>query len=256
MIQELFSLTGKVALVTGASSGLGRHFAKVLAEAGAHVVASARRINHLNELVTEINTMNGSAIASQLDVTNQESINSLFEKTVESIGLIDIVVNCAGIAETGKFLEVEDSDWDKVFEVNVNGLRWVSREATRRLIEARHPGVIVNIASVAGIGAAPGWAAYATSKAAVIHLTKTMATELWRHDIRANVLCPGYFPTEMNKAFLSSEQGQKYVERFPPRRTGELHELTGPLLLLASDASSYMTGVVLSVDGGHTIRLA
>ncbi len=256
MIQELFSLTGKVALVTGASSGLGRHFAKVLAEAGAHVVASARRINHLNELVTEINTMNGSAIASQLDVTNQESINSLFEKTVESIGLIDIVVNCAGIAETGKFLEVEDSDWDKVFEVNVNGLRWVSREATRRLIEARHPGVIVNIASVAGIGAAPGWAAYATSKAAVIHLTKTMATELWRHDIRVNVLCPGYFPTEMNKAFLSSEQGQKYVERFPPRRTGELHELTGPLLLLASDASSYMTGVVLSVDGGHTIRLA
>ena len=256
MIQELFSLTGKVALVTGASSGLGRHFAKVLAEAGAQVVVSARRIDLLNELVTEINSMNGSAIASQLDVTNQESIHTLFEKTVESTGLIDIVVNCAGIAETGKFLEVEDSDWDKVFEVNVNGLRRVSQEATRRLIEAEHPGVIVNIASVAGIGAAPGWTAYATSKAAVIHLTKTMATELWRHGIRVNVLCPGYFPTEMNKTFLSSEQGQKYVERFPPRRTGELHELTGPLLLLASDASSYMTGVVLSVDGGHTIRLA
>ena len=255
MIQELFSLTGKIALVTGASSGLGRHFAKVLAEAGAQVVVSARRIDLLNELVTEINSMNGSAIASQLDVTNQESIYALFEKTVESTGLIDIVVNCAGIAETGKFLEVEDSDWDKVFEVNVNGLRRVSREATRRLIEAKRPGVIVNISSVAGIGAAPGWTAYATSKAAVIHLTKTMATELWRHGIRVNVLCPGYFPTEMNKTFLSSEQGQKYVERFPPRRTGELHELTGPLLLLASDASSYMTGVALSVDGGHAIRL-
>ena len=255
MIQELFSLTGKVALVTGASSGLGKHFAKVLAEAGAQVVVSARRIDLLNELVTEINSMNGSAIASQLDVTNQESIHALFEKTVKSIGLIDIVVNCAGITETGKFIEVEDSDWDKVFEVNVNGLRRVSREATRRLIEAKHPGVIVNIASVAGIGAAPGWTAYATSKAAVIHLTKTMATELWRHGIRVNVLCPGYFPTEMNKTFLSSEQGQKYVERFPPRRTGELHELTGPLLLLASDASSYMTGVALSVDGGHAIRL-
>ena len=255
MIQELFSLTGKVALVTGASSGLGKHFAKVLAEAGAQVVVSARRIDLLNELVTEINSMNGSAIASQLDVTNQESIHALFEKTVKSIGLIDIVVNCAGITETGKFIEVEDSDWDKVFEVNVNGLRRVSREATRRLIEAKHPGVIVNIASVAGIGAAPGWTAYATSKAAVIHLTKTMATELWRHGIRVNVLCPGYFPTEMNKIFLSSEQGQKYVERFPPRRTGELHELTGPLLLLASDASSYMTGVALSVDGGHAIRL-
>ena len=255
MIQELFSLTGKVALVTGASSGLGRHFAKVLAEAGAQVVAGARRIDRLNELVTEINSMNGSAIASQLDVTNQESIHALFEKTVKSIGLIDIVVNCAGITETGKFIEVEDSDWDKVFEVNVNGLRRVSREATRRLIEAKHPGVIVNIASVAGIGAAPGWTAYATSKAAVIHLTKTVATELWRHGIRVNALCPGYFPTEMNKTFLSSEQGQKYVERFPPRRTGELHELTGPLLLLASDASSYMTGVALSVDGGHAIRL-
>ena len=255
MIQELFSLTGKVALVTGASSGLGRHFAKVLAEAGAQVVAGARRIDRLNELVTEINSMNGSAIASQLDVTNQESIHALFEKTVKSIGLIDIVVNCAGITETGKFIEVEDSDWDKVFEVNVNGLRRVSREATRRLIEAKHPGVIVNIASVAGIGAAPGWTAYATSKAAVIHLTKTVATELWRHGIRVNALCPGYFPTEMSKTFLSSEQGQKYVERFPPRRTGELHELTGPLLLLASDASSYMTGVALSVDGGHAIRL-
>jgi len=255
MTQELFSLTGKVALVTGASSGLGRHFAKVLAEAGAQVVAGARRIDRLNELVTEINSMNGSAIASQLDVTNQESIHALFEKTVKSIGLIDIVVNCAGITETGKFIEVEDSDWDKVFEVNVNGLRRVSREATRRLIEAKHPGVIVNIASVAGIGAAPGWTAYATSKAAVIHLTKTVATELWRHGIRVNALCPGYFPTEMNKTFLSSEQGQKYVERFPPRRTGELHELTGPLLLLASDASSYMTGVALSVDGGHAIRL-
>jgi NAD(P)-dependent dehydrogenase (short-subunit alcohol dehydrogenase family) len=255
MIQELFSLTGKVALVTGASSGLGRHFAKVLAEAGAQVVVGARRIDRLNELVTEIHSMNGSAIASQLDVTNQESIHALFEKTVESTGLIDIVVNCAGTAETGKFLEVEDSDWDKVFEVNVNGLRRVSQEATRRLIEAEHPGVIVNIASVAGIGAAPGWTAYATSKAAVIHLTKTMATELWKHGIRVNVLCPGYFPTEMNESFLSSEQGQKYVKRFPPKRTGELHELTGPLLLLSSDASSYMTGVALSVDGGHAIRL-
>lgn len=255
MTHELFSLANRVALVTGASSGLGRHFARVLAEAGAQVVAGARRVDRLEELVAEIETLGGSAIASPLDVTDQESIDALFAQSAETLGLIDVVINCAGTAETGKFLELGDSDWDRVFDVNLNGLRRISQEATRRLIEAGRPGVIVNIASVAGLAAAPGWTVYATSKAAVIHLTKTMATELWRHNIRVNALCPGYFPSEMNDEFLASERGKDYVARFPPRRVGELHELTGPLLLLASDASSYMTGVALPVDGGHAIRL-
>jgi len=255
MTHELFSLANRVALVTGASSGLGRHFARVLAEAGAQVVAGARRVDRLEELVAEIETLGGSAVASPLDVTDQESIDALFAQSAETLGLIDVVINCAGTAETGKFLELGDSDWDRVFDVNLNGLRRISQEATRRMIEAGRPGVIVNIASVAGLAAAPGWTVYATSKAAVIHLTKTMATELWRHNIRVNALCPGYFPSEMNDEFLASERGKDYVARFPPRRVGELHELTGPLLLLASDASSYMTGVALPVDGGHAIRL-
>lgn len=255
MIQDLFSLTGKVALVTGASSGLGRHFCGVLAGAGAHVVAGARRVDRLNDLVADIESAGGRAIASDLDVTDPQSVDALFEMTADKVGLIDIIVNCAGTAETGRFLELGDSEWSKVFAVNLDGLRRVSQRAVRRLMEAERPGVIVNIASVAGLAAAPGWTAYATSKAAVIHLTKTMATELWRYDIRVNALCPGWFPSEMNEAFLNSERGREYVNRLPPRRVGELHELTGPLLLLASDASSYMTGVALPVDGGHAIRM-
>ena len=157
--------------------------------------------------------------------------------------------------EIGEFTELDDSAWDKVFSVNLDGLRKVSQEVTRQLIVAKRPGVIINVASVAGMNAAPGWTVYATSKAAVIHLTKNMAIELWRHNIRVNALCPGYFPTEMNEEFFASEQGQNYLKRLPPRRTGNLDELTGPLLLLASDASSYITGIALPVDGGHSIRL-
>ena len=255
MTQKVFSLAGKVALVTGASSGLGKHFAGVLAEAGAQVGVGARRLERLNNVVASIESAGGRALAAQLDVTDPDSIRSLFKMTTDTVGLIDVVVNCAGIAKTGDFIELGDAEWNKVFAVNVDGARRVSQEATRRLIDAERPGVIVNIASVAGIGAAPGWTVYATSKAAVIHLTKTMATELWRFNIRVNALCPGYFPSEMSEAFLASERGQEYVDHFPPRRVGELHELTGPLLLLASDASSYMTGVTLPVDGGHSIRL-
>ncbi|MBH97491.1 MAG: 2-deoxy-D-gluconate 3-dehydrogenase [Rhodospirillaceae bacterium] len=255
MMQNLFSLTGKNALVTGASSGIGRHFAGVLASAGAQVIAGARRTDKLEELVKEIETTGGSAVAVELDVTDQASIDSMFERTSEATGLIDIVVNCAGIVEIGEFTELDDSAWDKVFSVNLDGLRKVSQEVTRQLIVAKRPGVIINVASVAGMNAAPGWTVYATSKAAVIHLTKNMAIELWRHNIRVNALCPGYFPTEMNEEFFASEQGQNYLKRLPPRRTGNLDELTGPLLLLASDASSYITGIALPVDGGHSIRL-
>ena len=255
MTQQLFSLVGKVALVTGASSGIGRHTAGILANAGARVVACARRLDRLEDLVSEIQSMGGTAEAAQLDVTDKESIDSMFKKTNETVGLVDILVNCAGIAETGEFVELDDSIWNKVFAVNLDGLRKMSQEVTSQLIKAKRPGVIINVASVAGMSAAPGWTVYATSKAAVIHLTKNMATELWRHNIRVNALCPGYFPTEMNKEFFSSDQGKEYLKRLPPRRIGNLEELTGPLLLLASDASSYMTGVALPVDGGHAIRL-
>jgi NAD(P)-dependent dehydrogenase (short-subunit alcohol dehydrogenase family) len=250
-----FTLEGKVALVTGASSGIGRHFSTVLAAHGAHVVALARRAGRLALLVSEIEAAGGQASAIEFDVTQREGLVAVFDEAERAAGLIDVVVNSAGVASVGSALELSDDDWDHVMAVNVDGLRRVSQEAARRLVAAEKPGTIINVASIVGIRAAPGYTAYSTSKAAVIQLTRTMAVELWRHDIRVNAICPGYFVTEINEDFFMSERGKKYVERIPPRRIGELDELGGPLLLLASDASSYMTGVALPVDGGHSIRL-
>ncbi len=250
-----FNLDGKVALVTGASSGIGRHFATVLAAHGASIVALARRGDRLESLVGEIGEAGGRASAIKYDVTQREGLAAVLDEAEQTAGLADIVVNCAGIANVGSVLELSDEDWDRMMAVNVDGLRRVSQEVARRLVAAGRPGTIVNVASVAGFSVAPGYSAYATSKAAVIHLTRSMATELWRHGIRVNVICPGYFRTEINDEFFASARGKKYVERIPPRRLGRLEELSGPLLLLASDASSFMTGVALPVDGGHSIRL-
>ncbi len=249
------TLRGKVALVTGASSGIGRHFSKVLAAAQVSIIAVARRTNRLESLVSEIEASGGQASAIEFDVTQRDGVAAIFDEAESAVGLIDVVVNCAGIADVSTVLELEEGNWDRVMEVNVNGLRRVSQEAARRLVAAKRPGTIVNVASIAGMGVTPGYAAYATSKAAVIQLTRAMAIELWRHDIRVNALCPGYFLTEMNEDYFATERGRKYLQRIPPRRLGRLEELSGPLLLLASDASSFMTGVALPVDGGHSIRL-
>ncbi len=250
-----FLLHDKVALVVGASSGIGRHFSKVLAEAGAQVVVLARRMDRLQSLVSEIESEKGQAMAIEFDITDHNGMKSMFDEVRRAAGLADVIINCAGVANMGPVLDLHDDDWDSTMEVNLNGLRRVCQEAARRLIAADRPGTIVNIASIAGLGVAPGYSAYATSKAAVIQLTRSMATELWRHNIRVNAICPGYFLTEMNDEFFATERGRKRIKRMPPRRLGELEELSGPLLLLASDASSYMTGVALPVDGGQSIRL-
>ena len=255
MAQDCFSMAGKVALVTGASSGLGRHFAKVLAEAGAHALVAARRLHRLETLVGEIESAGGRASALELDVTQPQSVAAAFAGADAAAGPLDVLINCAGIVKSGNFLDLEDADWEAVLEVNLHSLRRVSRQAARRMVDGGRGGAIINVASIAGLGAAPELSAYATSKAAVIQLTRVMATELWRHGVRVNALCPGFFRTEMNEAFFGSEQGQQYLRRIPPRRLGRPDELTGPLLLLASDASSFMTGVALPVDGGHSIRL-
>jgi len=255
MTQNYFSMAGKVALVTGASSGLGRHFAKVLSAAGAQVIAAARRTSQLETLVNEIAADEGRAVAFALDVTQREGVNAVFEAAEAAAGTVDVLINCAGIAKGGSFLEQKEPDWDAVLEVNLNAVRRISQEAARRMVRGKRPGSIVNIASIAGFSAAPDLSAYATSKAAVIQLTRAMATELWRHDIRVNALCPGFFLTDMNRDYFAGEHGQKYLQRIPPRRLGQQEELTGPLLLLASDASSFMTGVALPVDGGHSARL-
>jgi NAD(P)-dependent dehydrogenase (short-subunit alcohol dehydrogenase family) len=255
MISAQFSMSGKVVLVTGASSGIGRHLSKVLAAAGASVVAVARRTDRLESLVAEIESAGGKATAIAFDVAQREGVGALFDEAERAIGLVDVLINSAGIAKVSLSLELDEADWDRVMEVNVNGLRRLSQEAARRLATAGKPGSIVNIASVAGMGASPGYSAYSTSKAAVIQLTRSMAVDLWRHDIRVNAICPGYFLTEINEDYFATERGQAHIKRLPPRRLGELEELSGPCLLLASDASSFMTGVALPVDGGHSVQL-
>jgi NAD(P)-dependent dehydrogenase (short-subunit alcohol dehydrogenase family) len=224
---DRFSLSGRVALVSGASSGLGARFAQVLAEAGAAVVLGARRGERIEALAAEISRQGGQALATPLDVTDEASVGAAFDAAEASFGTVDVAVCNAGIA----------------------------RECARRLVAAGKPGSIVNVASVLGLLAQANHAGYAASKAAVIQLTRAMALDLARHGIRVNALAPGYVATDINAEFFASEAGQRYVKRLPARRLGAPEELDGPLLLLASDAGSYVNGTVLVVDGAHTAKL-
>lgn len=250
-VTDRFNLNGRIALVTGASSGLGKHFARVLADAGARVVAGARRSERLRELVRDIEAAGGQAVAVTLDVTVRDSIARAFDAGEARFGVIDLVVNNAGIAASAPTAEMPDDDWQAQLDTNLTAVHRVSAEAARRLIAAGRPAAIVNIASILGLRVAPGVAAYNATKAAVIQLTKTQAVEWARHGIRSNAICPGYFRTELNQAALDSPRGEELVRRVPMRRIGRMDELDGALLLLASDAGSFITGSALVVDGGH-----
>jgi len=252
---DRFSLSGRVALVSGASSGLGARFAQVLAEAGAAVVLGARRGERIEALAAEISRQGGQALATPLDVTDDASVGAAFDAAEASFGTVDVAVCNAGIGVTASILDSGPDDWDDVLEVNLHGVRRVARECARRLVAAGKPGSIVNVASVLGLLAQANHAGYAASKAAVIQLTRAMALDLARHGIRVNALAPGYVATEINAEFFASEAGQRYVKRLPARRLGTPEELDGPLLLLASDAGSYVNGAVLVVDGAHTAKL-
>jgi NAD(P)-dependent dehydrogenase (short-subunit alcohol dehydrogenase family) len=250
---ERFHLRGRRALVTGASSGLGRHFAQSLARAGATVIAAARSVDKLAQLVAEIEASGGKAIAVGMDVTDAQAVSRGFDAIEAAGGVADVVVNNAGLAVSRPFLEQTEADWDAVIDTNLKGAWLVAQEAARRLVAARRPGSIVNIASITGERVAGGVAPYCTSKAGVIHLTRAMALELARHGIRVNALAPGYVATELNRDFLGSEAGERLKSRIPQRRFGLPEDLDGPLLLLASDAGAYMTGSVVSADGGHLV---
>ncbi len=247
-----FSLEGKVALVTGASSGLGAHFAELLAAAGARVVAAARRADALDTLVGRIRDAGGEARSAQLDVTDAASVRACLD-AVCAWGAPQVLVNNAGVTVTRPLLEQTVEDFEQVVDTNLKGCWLVATEAARRMVQAGSGGAIVNVASILGERVAGGVAPYAISKAGVIQATKAMALELARHRIRVNALLPGYIVTDLNREFLRSEAGEKLRARIPSRRFGELRDLDGPLLLLASDAGSAMSGACVAVDGAHLV---
>ncbi len=255
MDQKLFNMSGRVALVTGASSGLGTHFAQVLADAGARVVVAARRTERLRELVDGIEASGGQAVAVTMDVTDAASVTRGFDEAEKAFGTVDVLINNAGVADARLFLKTDEESWDFVIDTNLKAAWRVAHEGAARMVKAQVPGNIVNVASMLGLGVQVGQSLYATSKAGVVQLTKSMALELMRYQIRVNALCPGYFETEMNRDYFASEKGQAYIAKsIPSKRLGQLPELSGPLLMLASEAGSFVNGVALPVDGGHLVH--
>ena len=252
---SVFDLTGQRAIVTGASRGLGRHFALTLALAGAEVVLAARGIDRLKAAVKEIEGFGGCAVAIQVDVTDGKSVRACVETAEKTLGPIDILVNNAGIAVTKPLLEHTEEDWDSVLDTNLKGVWLIGQEVARRMVHRGQGGSIINIASVLGergISQLPG---YCASKGGIINLTRAMAVELAPHGIRVNAIAPGYIETDMNRQFFTTQTGQRLIKRIPQRRLGQVEDLDGVLLLLASDASRYMTGSVITIDGGQSASL-
>jgi NAD(P)-dependent dehydrogenase (short-subunit alcohol dehydrogenase family) len=249
----MFAVDGKHALVTGGSSGLGRHFAAFLAAKGARVTVAARRAEALAKTVDEIATAKGRAQSVVMDVTATASIAGALASAEAQFGPVDIVVNNAGVTATRAALDQEEADWDKVIDTNLKGVWLVAQAVGRQMVANKTRGSIINIASILGLRVAGYVAPYAISKAGVVQMTKALALEWSRHGIRINALAPGYFETELNDDFFSGDAGLALIKRIPQRRLGELKELEGPLLLLASEAGSYMTGSVIAVDGGHLV---
>lgn len=251
-MQERFTLDGKTALVTGASGGLGGHFARTLADAGAHTILAARRRERLEALRDDIHAGGGRAEVVELDVTRPHSVAAAFDQLESKARSVDILVNNSGVAVGQAAVDIPEADWDRLLDTNLKGAWLMAQAFARRAIAAGSGGTIINIASILGHRVAAGVAPYAASKAALEHLTRALALEWARHGIRVNAIAPGYFETELNRGFLASERGQAMVKRIPQRRPGAPAELDGALLLLASDAGSYITGATLVVDGGHS----
>ena len=247
-------LGGKTALVTGASSGLGWHFAQSLARSGATVIAAARRTEKVNELVTALSAEGFKGYSLALDVTDVSSIRNCIAEAVGKTGGLDILVNNAGIAVAKPALECDQGDWDSVIDTNLSGAWYVAQAVARSMAEKNRGGSIINIASILGMRVANHLPAYVAAKAGLIHLTKALALEWSRYQIRVNALAPGYILTEINREFFATELGQATIMRIPQRRIGKPEDLDGALLLLASDASSFMTGSVITVDGGHAVN--
>lgn len=247
-----FDVSGKVAFITGASRGLGRHFAFVLARQGAAIALAARDVEALSGVARTIQAEGGKAMVVPLDVTDARRMRAALEKVEAGLGPLSILVNNAGTVDTLPWNEQDEAEWDRVMDTNLKGVWLMARETARHLIHHGRGGTFINVSSILGSVVEKGLPAYCASKAGVNHLTRALAIDLAPHGIRVNALAPGYFETDLNREFLATPEGRAMVERIPQRRTGHFEELDGPLLLLASEASRYMTGSVLTVDGGYT----
>lgn len=250
-VSGMFDLTGCRALVTGASSGLGWHFALTLARAGAAVAVAARRVERLSELVAQIAAQGGTAVAVKMDVTQRDSVKDGLDEIGRRIGVIDVVVNNAGIAGGKRPLDYTDEDWDAIVGTNLKGAWIVAQETARRMVAAQVGGSIINISSILAERVGGGVSPYSAAKAGLSHLTRALALELARHHIRVNSLAPGYVVTELNRDFLASDAGDCLRARIPARRFGTYQDLEGALLLLASSQGAYINGSQIVVDGGH-----
>ncbi len=245
---DLFRLDGKRVLITGASSGFGAHFGHVLAKQGATVILGARRVEKLEETAAAIRAAGGKAETVKLDVSSGTSIAAAFA----AMGKVDVVINNAGINVEASATALTEDEWDSVANTNLKGMWMVSKEAIKQWQADKRPGNIINIASILGLRVASQLPVYTATKAGAVQLTKSLALDYARYNIRINAICPGYFETDINRDWFQTEPGQKMIKRMPFRRLGNLPELDGPLLLLASDASSYMSGSIVVVDGAHT----
>jgi NAD(P)-dependent dehydrogenase (short-subunit alcohol dehydrogenase family) len=250
----LFDVSQEIILVTGASQGLGRQFARLLSAHGAAVVLAARQTAKLKSLEDEIKAQGGRAVAVQMDVTDTASIATAIDSAEAALGPISVLINNAGIAVEKLAVDQTEADWDSVINANLKGAYFTATELARRMIARQQPGNIVNIASVLGVGVMKFLSPYTISKAGIIQATKAMALEFAGNRIRVNALAPGYIDTEMNHDFWATPSGEKLTKRIPQRRIGAEADLDGAIMLLASSASRYMTGSVITVDGGFLLN--
>jgi NAD(P)-dependent dehydrogenase (short-subunit alcohol dehydrogenase family) len=245
-------MTGKTVVITGASSGFGHHFAGVLAAAGANVVLGARRTDKVAARVAEINNSGGTALGLELDVRDAASTGQFLAAAEAAFGGIDVLVNNAGVEAGAKtYLNTEEEDWDYVLDTNLKAAWRLCKLYTERVQHSKSGGIIVNIASITAYRTIKGQFSYAVSKAALVKMTEVIALEGAKYGVRANAIAPGYILTDVSRLLLEGERSASFVKGIPMRRYGEFEDLDGPLLLLCSDASSYMTGATIVVDGGH-----
>ena len=244
---------GRCALVTGASSGLGAHFARLLAAQGAKVALAARRLDRLEALAQEIEAAGGTALAVACDVTDEASVVDAVVRAAAGLGKVDVLVNNSGVTGRKPFLDAGADEWDSVLDTNLRGAFLMCREFARAAIAAGQGGRIVNVASILGLRTIKGVVPYSASKAGLCHMTAALAMELGPRGITVNALAPGYIETDLNRAFLQGPTGARIAGRVPLGRLGQPEDLDGALLLLASDAGRFITGIVLPVDGGHVV---